>query len=999
MAPLTWRNVDGPNFSGANDMWKIAATLMSQGFDSARRGINDFRDITTDEQSSALMQKIIAAGNDPAAIAAATAGANAAYLSPEALTFANNQPGVLLDREGKALANVGEGLNNTIRSQSIRASDYNFGRTVLDNQRADANYDLLPEANAAFTNLRNNIANGTLTGDAKVAAEADFVSKYGRALGINSAAELGSFITNNQTAFTTQQNQNIAAIQNDETLTGLVRGKDAKGIAANILSRYPDYATAQRALQSWSDIDPALKVDALKALETLAPAAVPKTPAQIEAESNAKFRGVIPTGAQPLPGSYQEFQRGTSSPLMGLIDSYQPVIMQNTGKRNLPLNSNLNAALQSVLPNLGLTAVVTSGGQVTAEEAARGEGQRTGSTRHDHGGAADVKFRTADGRTLSWERPADVPLLQAAVSGLKAQGLTGFGAAGDYMGAETTHIGYGTPAVWGAKGGKPYQALLDAYNNTQTVASSGSGPTVERAAAANNAPAYQAAMDAITQNQTYQAPINPNTPVENILTTEIGGAWFNIPTVVDGKELPEEQALAEFRRGMNPAVGVFQSKRDAERAAEERTNTLDEMLQEQTAGVVNETAAASQQQSDAITAAATPTVANTVPANDRTKEIKVNDRWTIPAVDPKASQARQDWQNSQRNLAISGVLESIKTDLATSQGGGPLASWAGGTWDYFMADPATARDNASAREGAKEALSWYNSEVAKKYFRENPDALVEAAANPIQFQQNFGKTQTQANQTAQPTTATNSTQGNQTTTTTKSGLAVTPPSQATASSVDMALSKALSTSAMDTANNQSLGLINSIQSMENSNESPPETANRLTDKEKGPLRAYPHRAVTAAIEEIMTATGVNAAVAGQILQMNGVARYNTGWVPGTDQGFGSGYEINKERAQEIWNTYVNRAKKGVESANEGAARLIMDDLSQAQRAELSALQTQYREREARIKALIAEPTTTDADRALLRQELQNLYSFMQERVNSIMDSGRLTPNLAARTGQ
>ena len=74
MAPLTWRNVDAPSFSGPNEIWKLAATLMNQGFDSARRGINDFRDITTEEQSAALMQQVIGAGNDPAAIQAAVAG-------------------------------------------------------------------------------------------------------------------------------------------------------------------------------------------------------------------------------------------------------------------------------------------------------------------------------------------------------------------------------------------------------------------------------------------------------------------------------------------------------------------------------------------------------------------------------------------------------------------------------------------------------------------------------------------------------------------------------------------------------------------------------------------------------------------------------------------------------------------------------------------------------------------------------------------------------------
>ena len=1002
MAPLTWRNVDGPNFSGANDMWKIAATLMNQGFDSARRGLNDFRGITTEEQSAALMQRVMAAGNDPAAIQAAAASGNPAYLSPEALKFANNQQGVLLERQAT-------GLQNDIRGQSIRANDYNFGRTVLDNQRADANYDLLPEANAAFAKLRNSIANGTLTGDAKAAAEAEFVTKYGRALGINSAANMGSFISNNQTAFTTQQNQNIAAIQNDETLTGLVRGKDAKGIAANILSRYPDYATAQRALQSWGDIDPALKVDTLKALETLAPAAVPKTPAQIEAEKNAQFRGVTPAGAKPLPGSYQEFQRGTSSPLVGLIDSHEGGGDYNTlyghVNRRGPF-AGVNVSNMSVGEVLQFSSRSGPYGAYQQQQgiaaAPVGRFQIINSTLRNAVQELGLDPSTpfnADTQNRIFNHLADKRLARGETMPEKMaqmrQEWDGFRNVSDsaLSAAIAAYEGGDRGAFAGVTGQQP-------------------GPTVERARQMYQ-PQYQQMLDSVANSGSYTAPIDPSRvqvqnpdgtiSTEKSITFKDGDNWVNIPSLVQGKQLTDKQAIAQFRDGLNPATGVYLTQKAAKDAAEARSAEIGRML-DQAANPARAQEQAQAQTNQALNESLTPTLAQTRQAatptgNDRSKEIKVNDRWTIPAVNPNASQASQDWQNSQRNSAISGVLESIKTNLATSQGGGPLASWAGGTWDYFMADPQTARDNASAREGASTALDWYQSDAAKKYFRDNPGALVEAAANPIQFQQNFGKTQTQANQTAQPTTTTNSTQGNQTTATTKSRPAVTPPSQATASSVEMALSTALNTSAIDTANNQSLGLINAIQSMENSNELPAETANRLTDKDKGPLKAYTHRAVSKAIEDIMTATGANAAVAGQILQMNGVARYNTGWVPGTDDGWGSGYEINTERAQEIWNTYVNRNKPGVKGANEGVARLITDDLTQAQRAELTTLQTQYKEREASIKALIADPTTTDADRALLRQELQNLYSFMQEKVNGMMAGGRLTTNLAPRTGQ
>ena len=985
MAPLTWRNVDAPSFSGPNEMWKLAATLMSQGFDSARRGINDFREITTDEQSAAMMQKVIGAGNDPAAIQAAVAGGNAAFLSPQALDFANKQPGVLLDRKATEANIERTGILNQATRQNMDVTAYDFGRKQTLDQRSDANYALIPEATAAMTNLRTQMAAGTLTGDAAATAQQDFIQKYGRALGITDASQVGSFLSNNQTAQTTQQGQDILRMQNFEQLDGLIRNKDARGIAANVLTQFPDLATAQRAIQGFGNIDPETKVAALKALEQLAPAAKPKTAADSLLESSPLFPGA-------------------NTPRVTLPSDYQPVIMQNNGTRNRPLNNDLNTALNSVLPNLGLTAIVTSGGQVTADEAARGLGDRTGSTRHDHGGAADVKFRTTDGRILSWENPQDAPQLQAAVTELKKAGLTGFGAGSDYMGATTTHVGYGTPAVWGSKGGKPYQALLDAYNGATTTATTTEGPTVERAAATAAAPQYQAAMDAISQNQPYNAPIDPakiqipnadgTVSTERTFTTEIGGAWFNIPSVVNGKELPEQEALEQFKKGTNPAVGVFQSQREAETAAQARSDTIGQMLSQASNNTVAAQEQAQVNQNTRLTAdaspsldqttqpAATPTTV-TVTGNDRTKEIKVNDRWTIPAVDPNASQASQDWQTSQRNSAVAGVLESIKTDLATNQGGGPLASWAGGAWDYFMADPKTAQDNASAREGAGTALDWYQSDTAKNYFRDNPGALTEAAADPIGFQQRF-KTPTQANQTTTPATTTQ----NQTP-------AETPVQARTralnnAETIQQMFSVVNNTGAMNQTNQQYQSITSAIQNRENANESATETAARLTG-DSGPLKAYKHSEVTTAIQKIRDELGVSPAIAGALLMETG--NYSDGYLGGWLFGAGKGYDVREmDKVKNLWNNYQQTA-----NAAGGIAALAQSDMTKYQQQQVSTLQEQVTQAQATLQAAIADPATPPEKVALYQQQLAQLPNIVRERLNTIVASGAMTNNLQTNT--
>lgn len=114
--------------------------------------------------------------------------------------------------------------------------------------------------------------------------------------------------------------------------------------------------------------------------------------------------------------------------------------------RSLPLSDQLTSAL-SFLPEMGVEMEVFSGGQ--AEKGSGGP--RTGSTRHDHGNAADVFFYR-NGRRLSWENPDDVPVLQEIVRRGKQSGVTGFGAGEGYMQPGSMHIGFGTPAVWGRGG-------------------------------------------------------------------------------------------------------------------------------------------------------------------------------------------------------------------------------------------------------------------------------------------------------------------------------------------------------------------------------------------------------------------------------------------------------------------------------------------------------------------------------------------------------------------
>lgn len=123
------------------------------------------------------------------------------------------------------------------------------------------------------------------------------------------------------------------------------------------------------------------------------------------------------------------------------------LIYENQGAtRNQPLAPELVQAL-SFLPELGLSMKVFSGGQPGIGET----GARVGSTRHDHGGAADVFFYRG-GERLDWANPEHVPIFQEVVRRAKAAGVTGFGAGDGYMQPGSMHLGFGDPAVWGAGG-------------------------------------------------------------------------------------------------------------------------------------------------------------------------------------------------------------------------------------------------------------------------------------------------------------------------------------------------------------------------------------------------------------------------------------------------------------------------------------------------------------------------------------------------------------------
>lgn len=142
------------------------------------------------------------------------------------------------------------------------------------------------------------------------------------------------------------------------------------------------------------------------------------------------------------------YPTGVAQPQNNAMGGSGGNVMENqarlAGVRKLPLNSKLKSVLQQAAMAAGVDVEVYSGGQPRQGEG----GARTGSTRHDHGNAADV-YLYKEGRKL--RDPEDREIMAKFVSAAASAGATGigFGGPGRYMGESGIHVGFGKPATWG----------------------------------------------------------------------------------------------------------------------------------------------------------------------------------------------------------------------------------------------------------------------------------------------------------------------------------------------------------------------------------------------------------------------------------------------------------------------------------------------------------------------------------------------------------------------
>lgn len=119
---------------------------------------------------------------------------------------------------------------------------------------------------------------------------------------------------------------------------------------------------------------------------------------------------------------------------------------QQGAVRNLPISDDLRNILEYAARTAGVDQIrVFSGGQPQAGK------RRTGSHRHDLGGAADINL-VVNGRELDFNSPQDRDVFAAFAEAAAQAGATGIGAGKGYMGSNAMHVGFGNKAVWGRGG-------------------------------------------------------------------------------------------------------------------------------------------------------------------------------------------------------------------------------------------------------------------------------------------------------------------------------------------------------------------------------------------------------------------------------------------------------------------------------------------------------------------------------------------------------------------
>ena len=974
MAPLTWRNVDSPSFASANQLYALSAELMNRGFSAASRGLDKFREITTDEQSARLIQDVMAAGNDPAAIQAAATRGNAAFLSPEALRFANAQPGVLLDRQ-QAQANIGL---TGIRSE---ASQYALDRTRITDGRQDMAYNAQQEANPLIYQAQQLARQGDLSGaQAIVSANADLFSRAG----INASNLYGDL----SGGFTGQMQDTERGVQHDDFMRIAGNAGNARELIDLAGRAFGTEAEARRGIQ---DLQAQGRISADLAQTTLgslgasglwtAPTAADEIMQRYGAAPTNGRGSTNPswaTGNNPvLNGFMSTIQRG------GVTNPYALAAIQATGQHESGFDPGNAGRTWNDPSETGRPG--TAGGIMSWNN------DRLSALQRFTGGDMSPEAQAA---YFLQEDPQLIARLNKAGSVEEAQTL---------MNNAWRFAGYNRP-------GGEAEARLNTARSIYGGTPLSFGSNAPRAGNQTGASVYDRMMAAAAQdpNRTpltfgegtwtpeggLQARAADTSPIGSFMAAASG----DTPTSEVSRDTaplvasPQAENDGGARANQMMAQVLAQPVEDVEPAQIVEAGTAgDNPLFTEVQGGVVARPPMSQQETQLIARAARAGILQTTPERaarqaefDRASEMMREVSDIAPNANRPYLQPGGLLDDAGRVAAQTGeavvnqgaeLLSAVNTPFRLLSeyalgrdyiGGTGRVDWDGDGYSQSITSPitGTTRDNLTPEQRA--ALTGAD---------QASNAMTAALSSNENAGQQSGQTPGQGQQPA---------------------AAPTVPAQVSATDLSSIIRTAQSTGQVDRALNPFAPMDELLAGDNALSGDAASVAQQLT-ADGGKLSYMDTRTVRENIRELMRIPGVNSAsVAGALLAQNGVVYTGTDWNP---LNWGSEDQIDAGRAAEIWKQYQRPDEEGRTGIEAGVARLNNRGRTETAVTGIAQVQADYETLVTAMNQQIAQ-APTQAEKDAIRQHFErNVFPLLYAQVQAIGASGALDRNVNASTGQ
>lgn len=336
MAPLTWRNVDAPNFSNVGDSLRTASALLSNGTSSLSDALASFSKQAQAGDSSAALAAALGYTDDASLGSAlrngtALGGINPRNISPDILKAIGDRQNALIRNEGARLNNSGQVINNNTaqfnldegRAAAARGNDYRANQ---------------PAANEILTRARALYDSGNATQIAEGRKLITDNSRLFTSAGLNASDILNTMVSNTAAAGQgIELGQRIAA--DEDFYTERFRKQGQKGVLNSIVSdpTVTDAAAAVQKLQSIRGIDAQTKANLVKDLQDNAGAYFP-APSVLD---TLPVRGASPTSILQEVG--QGGNQGATAPAGSTVGKILNVESGGNGNAKNPNSSATGA--------------------------------------------------------------------------------------------------------------------------------------------------------------------------------------------------------------------------------------------------------------------------------------------------------------------------------------------------------------------------------------------------------------------------------------------------------------------------------------------------------------------------------------------------------------------------------------------------------------------------------------------------------------------------------